>query len=533
MILKKPYAFLIKYFRIIHILLAFPIIYLIIKTGNIVSFFKSFIDAGYYTSISNIASSHINYFMYLSVLFVLLAGIAIYFLMRQKEKSTKFYFFLILFYIILLIMLGVTHSILFSMETTTLDATAARAYRDISYMFYLPQFFFAAFTIFRGIGFDLKKFNFELDIQELEITDIDSEEFELVIGIDEHKVKRNIRRFIREFRYYVLENKFIFTILCSIFVIIIGTILYLNRGVYNKTYKQSQVVSHKNLRVQVTDSLLTNKDYGGNLFKDNKYYVVVQLSLENKGKESTTLDYNNFYLDLENRRVYPILDRASYFIDFGGIIKEDTKLKKDTKNTYVLVYEIQESEIKDEYTLTILENVTLTVGQISPNYKKVSLKPKKEIDIITIGTTKYGKIATFEESRIGYSSFQIKNFELKDSFTYQYQSCYTETSCRDLTNMVSSNSSSKTLLIMEVNHTIDQNTFYYQSARTSRLFPNHFITIEYVTEVESKKTTIVNKTPDSYSKGFILEVPNELKNAKKIDVVVTIRNKKYIMNLKD
>lgn len=532
MILRKPYAFLIKYFRIIHILLAFPMLYLIVKTGNIVSFFRDYINAGYYTSITNIASTHINYFMYLSVLGVLIVGIAIYFLMRQKEKSTKFYFFLILFYVILFIMLGVTHSVLASMESSTIEAAAARAYRDIGNIFYLPQFFFVAYTLFRGIGFDIKKFNFELDIKELEITDIDSEEFELNIGIDETKIKRNIRRFIREFRYYVLENKFIFTILCTIFVIIIGTLLYLNRGVYNKTYKQTQLVSHKNLRIQVTNSMITNKDFGGKTFQDNKYYVVLQISLENKGKESTTFDYNNFYLDLKNRRVYPVLDRASYFIDFGRILKEDTELKPDSKNTYILVYEIQENEINDEYTLKILENVTVSVGEIAPNYKKITLKPSNEIKEIDMGATKFGKIATFEESRIGYSSFQIKNYEIKNSYTYNYQNCDTQTKCRELTNIVSSNSNTKTLLILEANYSLDENTFYYKSARTSRLFPNHFITIQYETDLDKKTTYVENITPDTFQKGFILQVSDDLKNAEKINIIITIRNKKYTMVLK-
>ena len=117
MILKKPYAFLIKYFRIIHIILALPIIYLILRTGNIVHFFSDYIDTNYYTNVSNIAGTYINYFMYLSVLLILISGIAIYFLMRKKEKSTIFYFLLILFYLILFVVLGITHSILTGMET--------------------------------------------------------------------------------------------------------------------------------------------------------------------------------------------------------------------------------------------------------------------------------------------------------------------------------------------------------------------------------------------------------------------------------
>ena len=327
MILKKPYAFLIKYFRIIHIILALPIIYLILRTGNIVHFFSDYIDTNYYTNVSNIAGTYINYFMYLSVLLILISGIAIYFLMRKKEKSTIFYFLLILFYLILFVVLGITHSILTGMEITSLEATTALAFRDLSYLFYLPQFLFAAFTIFRGIGFDIKKFNFEVDIKELEITDIDSEEFEFNLNIEDYKIKRNIRRFIREFKYYVRENQFIFTILCAIVIVILGTLIYLNRGVYNKTYRETQILSHNNLSINILNSVVTNRDLSGFEFKDNKHYLVLQLSIENRGKIPSNFDYNNFFLELENRRVYPILDRAEYFQDYGLPLREDTTLQ--------------------------------------------------------------------------------------------------------------------------------------------------------------------------------------------------------------
>ncbi len=533
MILKKPYAFLIKYFRIIHLLLAIPIIYLIIRTGNIVHFFSDYIATNYFTNISNIAGTYINYFMYLSVLVILLAGILIYFLMRKKEKSTKFYFFLIVFYTILFVILGVTHSILSGMENNTLEATSALAFRDVSYIFYLPQFFFAAFTIFRGVGFDLKKFNFEVDIKELEITDIDSEEFEFNINIEDYKIKRNVRRFIREFKYYIRENQFIFTILCTIFVIIIGTLIYLNRGVYNKTYRETQVLSHNNLGIKVLGSLLTNRDYGGLEFKDGKHYVVIQLSLENRGKDPTKFDYNNFFLELESRRVYPVLDRAEYFLDCGFALREDTEIVQGTKNTYVLAYEITKEEIQNEYTLKILEQVSLTVGQITPQYKVVNLKPEKALEIEKKTATKLGKILTFEESNIKYSSLQIKDYQINDSFTYQYQKCYDNTNCVTLNDKLSTNSSTYSLLILNGNYTIDENVLYYKTAKTSRLFPNHFLSIQYEDITGKLKTVKVeNKTPITFQNGIILQVSNEIKQASKINLLVTIRNKQYTLILK-
>lgn len=532
MILKKPYAFLIKHFRLIHLLLALPIIYLIVCTNHIVNFFASYISSNYYTNITNIAGTYINYFMYLAVLVILIVGLFIYFLMKNKKKSTGFYFFLIIFYVVLFVVIGITHSILSGMEINTLEATVARAYRDVSYIFYLPQFFFAAFTLFRAVGFDIKKFNFDIDIKELEITDIDAEEFEFNIKVDDYKWKRNIRRFIRELRYYILENKFIFSILCAIVVIIFGTLIYLNIGIYNKTYRQTQVLSHNNLNIRVTNSMVTNRDYSGKVFKDNKYYLVLQIKIQNKGKDSQTLDHNNFFIELENRRVYPILDRASYFLDYGNAIRQDTELKSDVENTYVLAYELQESEIKKEYTLKILEQITYKVGEIAPEYKKVSLKPYHAINLTNIKELNMGKIMTFENSNIGYSSLQVKNYTISSSFSYQYNSCYDDNKCRQLTDKVLTNSNLTTLIILEGNYTIDNSTIYFNTARTNRLFPEHFLSIQYTDESGTKIVEATDKTPQTYQNGIILETSSEIEKASKIDLIATIREKRYIIHLK-
>ena len=533
MILKKPYAFLIKHFRIIHMLLAIPMIYLLLRTGDIVQFFSDYINANYFTSVSNIAGTFINYFMYFAVIFILIVGIFIYFLMKEKEKSTKYYYLLIIFYVMIFVLIGITHGILSNMEMKTMEATAARAYRDISYLFYLPQFIFIAFTLFRGIGFDIKKFNFETDLQELEITNYDAEEFEFNINIDEYKWKRNIRRFIREIKYYIQENRFIFSILCAIGTIIIGTFIYLNFEVYHKTYKQSQTLSHNNLNIKVLDSMVTNRDYSGKTFKEDKYYLVLKLNINNKGKENQTFDYNSFFIELEERRVYPILDRAGYFLDYGLPMRQDTVLKNNTENNYVLVYELQKKELGKEYTLKILEQIAYQLGSIAPEYKTVSLKPYQAIDIKIKKETKLGKILTFDGTNIGYSSFQIKNYNITNHYSYQYNQC-NEKDCRSLTEKVSANSGNTTLLILEGEYMIDHTTDYYKTARTSRLFPEHFLSVQYTSYDGSKKIAEAkNQTSQTYQKGVILETTAEILNASKIDLLITIRDQRYIINLKE
>lgn len=534
MILKKPYAFLIKYFRIIHIFLAIPMIYLLLRTGDIVQFFSEYINANYFTSISNIASTYINYFMYLSVIFILIAGIFIYFLMKEKEKSTKYYYLLIIFYVMVFVLIGITHGILNNMEMKTMEATAARAYRDISYLFYLPQFIFVAFALFRGVGFDIKKFNFETDLQELEITDYDAEEFEFNINIDEYKWKRNFRRLIRELKYYIQENRFIFSILCAIGTIIIGTFIYLNFEVYHKTYKQTQILNHNNLNIKVQESMVTNRDYSGKVFKDDKYYLVLKLNINNKGKENQTLDYNSFFIELEDRRIYPILDRASYFLDYGLAIRQDTILKNNSENNYVLAYELQPKEVTQEYTLKILEQIAYHIGDIAPKYKTVSLKPYQAIDIKIKKDLKLGKIATFEETNIGYSSLQLENYQITSHYTYQYNQCYEKEKCRLINEKVSTNKGNTTLMVLEGEYIIDSTTDYYNSARTNRLFPEHFLSIEYSTfDGSLKQAETLNITPQTYQHGIILETTNEILNSSKINLLVTIRDQRYIIHLKE
>ena len=69
-------------------------------------------------------------------------------------------------------------------ETQVIDLTTAKAYYDIARLVYYPQYFILIFSLVRTVGFDIKKFNFEKDIKELELSKEDSEEFEFVVGID-------------------------------------------------------------------------------------------------------------------------------------------------------------------------------------------------------------------------------------------------------------------------------------------------------------------------------------------------------------
>ena len=81
---------------------------------------------------------------------------------------------------------------------------------------------------------------------------------------------------------------------------------------------------------------------------------------------------------------------------------------------------------------------------------------------------------------------------------------------------------------------IDHTTDYYKTARTSRLFPEHFLSVQYTSYDGSKKIAEAkNQTSQTYQKGVILETTAEILNASKIDLLITIRDQRYIINLKE
>lgn len=534
MILKKPYAFLIKYFRIIHLLLLIPIAYLVSKTFRIVSFFRSYVANNYTTNIINIAAEHINFFMYIAVLFIIGTVLAIYYLMRQKKKSTKLYFFILIYYISLFVLIGVTYSILSSMEHNLITAQTARAYRDVSVVLCLPQYFFLIYTFMRGIGFDIKKFDFANDLKDMEITDIDNEEFEFNINIESYKAKRTFRRFLRETKYYILENTFIFSCILAVFIIFIGTVLYLNYGVYNKTYHMSDKMTHNYFNIQITDSIITNLGLDGNIITEGKYYLVLQLLIENRSNKNYELDYNNFRLVLNGENIYPTLDRGEFFIDYGIPYNKES-IKKQTKDYYVLVYEINEENLTNEYTIKILESIDYKVGEIAAKYKNIKLNPRK-INTIQEEVLSLDKIANLRNTTIGYTTFKLNMYSFRSSYTYNYNYCYNENRCTTLNDKITTDISGtieKTvLLVLNTDFNLDKNSIYANNIKNDARFFDHFLSLRYEKNGKVKIVSLKNRTTEQLKDALVFETRQEVKEADKIDLLLTVRNQRYVFNLK-
>ena len=78
--------------------------------------------------------------------------------------------------------------------------------------------------IIRGLGINIKRFDFSSDLSKMDISDKDKEEYEVSLNINYDETKKKRKRFFRNFKYFYFEHKFICNI-TILFILIITIII--------------------------------------------------------------------------------------------------------------------------------------------------------------------------------------------------------------------------------------------------------------------------------------------------------------------
>ena len=527
MILKKPYAFLIKSFRLIHLILAVMIGFLLYKTYNIYTFFNRFVN-NIYSALDALPSEYISVFMFLITVIIVSFSLAMYLLMKQKKKPKFFYVFTCSYYLIYFFVIIYYFSVFKSMDTKTLSIFNAMVLRDISLILLLPQIPLFVVSLIRGVGFDIRKFNFSKDLRELDLSEKDSEEFEFVMGIDSYVYLRYFRKRIRELRYYVLENKFIFSILFGLLGGIFLIIIIANYTIFNRSYKVNQSFIANNMRIQVNNSYLTNLDFGGNVIEKDKNFLVVNLTFTNNSGTSTVLDLTNYVLQTKSGKIYPTLDYNKYFVDLGaGYSKE--RIVAGTTSNYILVYELKNKEdLKDKYKLDVINSVEYRAGSLNTNKKRIGLKPEKSFKIKNVGTYKLKDKVELDKSVLNDSDFTLNEYENKSTFTYNYEACI-RSNCTEMVDVINADATNNsTLVILKGVLEISNDTAFAKNRKYSSSFFDAFVKVKY----DDKLSNVKDVTPTSLKDEYVLEVNKDVENASKVDVLVIVRDKKYTINIR-
>lgn len=534
MIFRKPYAFLIKHFRLIHLLLTILTGYVIYRAYDIMVFFNNYILNDYSgTFYDGFFAEYISLSLFLAILLILIGLVGILALFINKKKPIKMYITGIVYFVGYIVFLNIIKSVMIGLETDVLSAQSARVYRDLSFIAIIPFIVFLIMFLIRGLGFNIHKFNFEKDIKELEISSQDNEEVEVTIRKDGFKLKRNIRRFIREFTYYVKENKFIFTIICIVSGLGLGFIIYKALPVItNERYRQNDTFYINGLTYNIEDSIITNLDYQGNKIIEDGYYLVLKLRIENPLNDIVNLDYNNFRLEVNNRYVYPTVDKSIYFIDYAT---SETKriIKANSNQVYAIAFQIKEKDVKKNYDIKINSGYAFSKRIKIGKFNYVNITPIIINKVNTANSVDLNEELKFNNSYLDNTKLTIKNVEITPKYIYDYESCIKD-NCSIYKDIISVNynNSNNTLLVLDFDYEIDKNAPFAQYSKSINGFIDSFASITYGNLGNEKTLSVKNVTPNKLKNKIILETSNKITGGAPLYLTLTVRNKEFKIRLK-
>lgn len=348
MIFRKPYAFLIKYFKLIHLILFTLIAFLTYRANLLLNFFKDYIGGSVKEIIS---SNYINTSVYLFAGIVIILSIVIFLLMKYKEKPRLIYIINIIAMILSIVCFAYLYGNIKTLEVGALEAKTIRLLRDISRFNFWILFIIMLPSLVRTLGFDIKKFNFTKDLEGLKLDAKDNEEVEVNLDLKSDKIKRGGRAWARELKYYYIENKFFINIILVIISAILVFLFPFNKFVVHRTKGEKELITTKEFNLKITDSYLSERKR----INKNSKFLIAKFSVKGKYKKYS-LRTDSFVLKVDNKEYIPSLKYYQYFTDIGkGYQKQE--LSTEDYNTYLFIYNIDNPKQDSDYIIEyILEN---------------------------------------------------------------------------------------------------------------------------------------------------------------------------------
>ncbi len=529
MIVKKPYGFLIKHFKIIHLLLIVPMLYIAFKFGDIASFFQSYVKANYSTIETNIAGTYVTAFSFGALLFLILSNVIIFFLLKSKKKNTILYTINIVYYFILIVFAMIAYGVMGGIEIeSTFDATIINFFRDIARMLVIPGYLLIVINLCVGVGFNLRTLRFDNHV-DLRVTEEDEEEIELKLVGDKYNTKKSIVHIGRELKYYFLENKFVFSCIGAVLLVFILFSIYMNREVYNKKYNLYQAFALDTFTMTLKESYLSNVDYSGNVIDKDTYFLAVKIGIYNKSLNAETIDKSNFRIFIGNDVIYPNYERSNRFLDIGNNYQGNS-IFPQTTDDYVLVYELTKEQVGKAYQMKILSGLKHEPGKLTPTYKIINIKPTNLLEKETILEAKPGSLLLLDDTLLLNTTYKLNSIEFKDYYQYEYEQCTGIKSC----TMVKTSKvpqSGNVLVVIEDEIEWDEDTSYFKN--TNKDIYTDFATLEYVFNGRKYTNRLKSTTGQNLKDKKFYEVPSNIQYASNINLIMTIRNKVVKIHIKD
>lgn len=513
MIIRKPYAFLIKNFKKIHIFLLVLSLYVLYQLININNFVNEFMRLGTYDLFKDPITNHITWYLTLSIFLLIIGSASILFLLNHKKKPWKIYLIPVIQYFLLLLVLGVIKSF-FDSYTTDVETTDLRMAKDLLTMFLIVQLPVIGIYVMRVFGLDMKKFSFNSDQEFLELSEADREEIEIGVSLDKESFIRRWKKLRRHLNYFYQEHKYICNWIFGIGIVIVIGLIYTNVFVTHKSYKLGQFYNVNGYSFRVNNAYFTDKDYTGNIISNKSNFIVLDLTIKNYSEPRTV---NLDYFHIKNKtKDYVTTDKvfSKEFQDLGNAYDKVRKLKRDEVLDCIVIYKVDNYLDKDKFVLYYQESsgylrkIKLDITDLSTISDPIILNVKEPLEV---------------NFKTGKDTISIDNYLIDTSFTYNVRECNVD-GCsyqRKILNL----GGQKILKIDFASEEWESKNFIDFLTQYGKLIYKDSNDVEGTVD-------IVNSIDQSYyGKTVFIKIPGEVENAKELGIDLIVRNKHYVYKL--
>jgi len=543
MILRKPYAFFIKYFRLINLVMAILMGILIYRTWMIASFLNRYVN-DYITASNNfVIGSYINIYSFLIPLFIVIFTIIVLSVLFVKQKPKKLYVINLVIYILLIVLYGVDYFILHGINEVIWSIQISKAVRDITYIFLVAQVVSCILTLIRATGFDIKQFNFGTDLQQLDIDTKDNEEFEVAVEFDKNKINRNIRKTIRGIWYSYVEHKFIVNLTMIIVVIILIFTLFMGKTVYRADYKESATFQASGVALNIKHSYITQNDKNGKLMmrengklSENRALLIIKFDVRSLySDEDAILNTGLINLHIGDTSFNQTPNYNSQIDDIGTPYIGQNLSKEFT--SYVLAFDIPKKLVNNRMELKFNDQVSYIKGEMGAKNIYVTLKPKDLTKEHETKNDQLKEITSFSGSILENAELQIESVEVANKFKTSYNFCFNKNKCYESFEYLTPTATGsyfKTL--MKINGEFEEDTAAnIENVDNLYYFLNKYGWIHYKIgdtwyfhKIDSKLIKPQNGKTDAY----YIEVNKDIEKATSIYFTFNVRNYSYKYTIK-
>ena len=533
MILRKPYAFLIKNFKLLHAIMLVLMGLVLYKTLDILSAFDDFFTSQAVLLNSDIPELVYPASLFIMPIFIIVVSIILLWTMLVKNKPYKLYIVNIAVYFAVIILFIFGKSMFVNMTTNIVDVRAVKLIRDLITMGFIAQMYPLVKCLVRAVGFDIKQFDFGKDLAELEIEEKDNEEVEVQVNVDTNKMKRGLNYHLRNLKYFYKEHKFWFRVGVAIIVLIIGAVIGI--GIYNANKSSGLNVpfNMNGLNIKVTNAFVTRKSYNGNTLTNlntGSSLVVIPVEIKNNGSMDRHLETANIELTIGNHKYRNNLLYKDSVADLGTIYNKET-ISPNTVEYRILTFIVPTEYINKGLRLKFITSISFKNTEVDPTYVSFKINPIN-LDEISSRLDIDGELEVNSNVFKG-STFTISNIEVAKRFRIDYKYSIDNEKLSGYEYVSAPLDTSVDRVLLKISGVV--NTVEGVSFNSLYDLIDRYGVVKYTIGEKIKTISNLPKVNPSMTKSdktIYVAAPSDIMDAESINLILTIRGKEYTYKVK-